>query len=280
VDRIASIGPRGGRKGDPNIGRIAVTARDTYLAVLAGIAGVTALAWFDLWRRAGEMTHDTGAGMNMAMALPQPTPWNVPDLLAAGTMWSIMMIAMMLPSATPMLVFISGVRRSRQATAWLAAPAALFVAGFLVIWLAWSWLAAGLQWTLQASLALSPQMAVARLPLAAVFLAVAGTYQFTPLKHACLSRCQSPLGFLFTQWRDGAWGAAQMGVRYGAYCIGCCWALMAVLFVVGVMNLLWVALLAIFVLLEKTVLRGPWPSRMTGAALIAWALYLLRVSAA
>jgi predicted metal-binding membrane protein len=100
-------------------------------------------------------------------------------------------------------------------------------------------------------------------------------YQFTPLKHACLSRCQSPLGFLLSQWREGTWGAVHMGIRYGASCVGCCWALMGVLFVVGVMNLLWVAALGVFVLAEKTALRGPWPGRVTGGALIAWALYLL-----
>ena len=264
--------------------RSAVLSRDLYLVVLAGIGGLAALAWFDLWRRAGAMAHDAGTGMNMAMSTPQPMPWNAPDLLAAGAMWSIMMTAMMLPSATPMLLFFFGVQRSRRGApsyagrpaGGLGAATVFFVAGFLVIWLAWSWLAAGLQWTLQAFVALSPQLMVTRLPLAAAFLAVAGVYQFTPLKHVCLSRCQSPLGFLLTQWRDGAWGAAQMGVRYGAYCVGCCWGLMVLLFVVGVMNLLWVALLAIFVLFEKTVLRGPWPGRVTGALLIGWALYLLR----
>lgn len=178
-----------------------------------------------------------------------------------------------------MLLFFSGVQRARRAAGGPGAATAFFVAGFLAIWLAWSWLAAGLQWTLQAFFALSPQLMVTRLALAAAFLAVAGVYQFTPLKRACLGRCQSPLGFLLTQWRESAWGAAQMGVRYGISCVGCCWALMAVLFVVGVMNLLWVALLAIFVLLEKTVLRGPWPGRVTGALLIGWALYLLRAPA-
>ena len=262
--------------------RIAATSRDIYLVVLAGIGGLTALAWFDLWRRAEAMAHDAGAGMNMAMPMPQPMPWNVSDLLGAAAMWSIMMTAMMLPSAAPMLLFFSRVQRpsyARGPAGGLGAATAFFVAGFLVIWLAWSWLAAGLHWTLQAFFALSPQLMVTRLPLAVAVLAIAGVYQFTPLKQACLSRCQSPLGFLLTQWRDGAWGAARMGARYGTYCVGCCWALMAVLFVVGVMNLLWVALLAMFVLLEKTVLRGPWPSRVTGTLLIGWALYLLRAPA-
>lgn len=152
----------------------------------------------------------------------------------------------------------------------------VFAGGFLAVWSIWAWLAAGLQWALQARLVLSPQLMMVRLPLAGAFLIIAGLYQFTPLKHVCLARCQSPVGFLLSRWRNDAWGQAQMGLRYGTYCAGCCWALMGVLFVVGVMNLLWVAVLAIFVLMEKTVLRGPWPGRVTGVALIAWALYLLR----
>jgi predicted metal-binding membrane protein len=247
--------------------------------VVAGIAGLTAVAWLDLWRRAAEMMRDQGMGMSMAMVMPRANPWSVPDLLAAGTMWSIMMIAMMLPSATPMLLFLSNVQRTQQATGPVAIPAGLFATGFLGVWVAWAWLAAGLQWALQAHLVLSPQFTVVRLPLAAAFLIVAGLYQFTPLKRTCLARCQSPLGFLLSQWRSGTWGVAQMGIRYGTYCVGCCWALMGLLFVVGVMNLLWVAVLAIFVLLEKTALRGPWPGRSTGVALIAWALYLFRAPA-
>ncbi len=256
--------------------RAAFPSRDLFL-VVAGVAGLTGLAWFDLWHRAGAMAKDAGMdmGMGMAMAMTPPVPWSLPDLIAAGAMWSIMMTAMMLPSATPMLFFFAGVQRTRRTTGQTVVPSGIFAAGFLLIWLAWSWLAAGLQWALQASLVLSPQLAIARLPLAAAFLVLAGLYQFTPLKHACLARCQSPLSFLFTQWREGPWGALEMGVRYGGYCVGCCWALMGLLFVVGVMNLLWVALLAIFVLMEKT-MRGPWLGRVTGVALIVCALYLLR----
>lgn len=245
--------------------------------VVAGIACLTALAWLDLWRRNSEMTHNSA--MSMAVVMPRMNSWSTPDLLAAGAMWSIMMIAMMLPSATPMLLFFSAVRRARPTTGRVGVQTALFAAGFLSMWVAWAWLAAGLQWALQARLVLSPQLAVMRLPLAAAFLVIAGLYQFTPLKHACLARCQSPLGFLLSRWRDGSWGAARMGIRYGVQCVGCCWALMGLLFVVGVMNLLWVAVLAAFVLIEKTALRGPWPSRVTGGALIAWALYLLSAPA-
>jgi predicted metal-binding membrane protein len=242
--------------------------------LLAGVAGVTALAWFDLWRRAGAMMQVDGMGMNMAMAAP--APWRMPELLAAGAMWSVMMVAMMLPAATPVLTLFSAAQRSRTAVPRGVAPAGLFAAGFVALWMAWSWLAAGVQWILQGALVLSPQLTVVRTPLAAVILAVAGLYQFTPLKDACLARCRSPLGFLLSEWRNGPWGALRMGVRYGVFCAGCCWALMGLLFVVGVMNLLWIALLSIFVLVEKTALRGPWPGRIAGAALIAWSLYVLR----
>lgn len=253
--------------------------RVTGFIVVAGIAGLTALAWLDLWRLAGAMRHDSGPGMSTAMVMPGANPWSLPDLLAAGAMWSIMMIAMMLPSAMPVLPLVSDALRARRPAGANGIPAGLFAAGFLLIWVAWAWLAAGLQWTLQARLVLSPQLTVARLPLAAAFLILAGVYELTPVKHACLARCQSPLGFVLSRWRSGAWGAARMGVRYGVDCVGCCWALMGVLFVVGVMNLVWVAALAIFVLLEKTALRGPWPGRVTGTVLIAWALYLLRAPA-
>lgn len=257
--------------------RVAAGPRELML-VAGGIGGVTALAWFDLWHRAGAMMPAPGTEMSMAMAAP--APWSVPDLITAGVMWSVMMIAMMLPSAAPMLILFSSTQRSRTAAHRTAGPAAgIFAAGFVLLWIAWSCLAAAMQWTLQASVALSPELTVARMPLAAAILVVAGLYQFSPLKDACLARCRSPLGFLLSEWRDGAGGALRMGFRYGAFCAGCCWALMGLLFVVGVMNLAWIAVLSIFVLVEKTVLRGPWPGRVTGAALIAWALYLVRAPA-
>lgn len=246
------------------------------VVIVAGIASLTVLAWLDLWQRNLGMD----AGIGMAMVMPRPMPWNPPDLVAAVLMWNIMMIAMMLPSATPMLLFFSGVQRARRLAGTTAVPAGVFAAGFLLIWLAWSMLAAGVQWALQSFLVLSPQLAVTRLPLTISLLLLAGLYQFTPLKHACLTRCQTPLGFLFTQWREGTWGALRMGVHYGAYCVGCCWALMGLLFVVGVMNLLWIALLAIFVLIEKAAVRGSWLGHVTGVALIVWAVYLLRSGSA
>jgi predicted metal-binding membrane protein len=121
---------------------------------------------------------------------------------------------------------------------------------------------------------LSSDLAMSSAWLGAAVLSLAGVYQLTPLKDACLRRCQSPLGFLLGHWRDGVRGALGMGVRHGAFCLGCCWALMALLFVGGVMNLAWVAALAVFVLAEKALARGRWLSRVSGVVLILWAVWL------
>ena len=236
--------------------------------VLGGVIGLTALAWLELWRRAG--------GMGMDAALPWPMPWGLANLAAAALMWGVMMTAMMLPSAAPILLLFASVQRRRRELGEAATPTGLFAAGYLAIWLAWSLLGAGLQGALQALLLLSPHLATTSTLLGAGFLLLAGCYQFTPWKNACLVQCRSPLGFLLSRWREGRRGALLMGLHHGAYCVGCCWALMGLLFVGGVMSLLWVAALAGFVLLEKAVARGPLLSRVAGLALIGWAVYLLR----
>jgi predicted metal-binding membrane protein len=239
-------------------------SRERWL-VLAGIVAVTALAWLDLWRRAG-------AGMDMAM--PEMTPWSLADFGVALAMWAVMMVAMMLPSAAPMLLLFATLQRKRRAEGQPATPVAVFVAGYLLAWGGFSVLAAGLQGFLQRAMLLSPMLTTTNALLGGVILVVAGLYQITPLKNACLVRCQSPIGFLLTEWRDGGAGALVMGLRHGGYCVGCCWALMALLFVGGVMNLAWVAVLTVFVLAEKALARGPWLSRASGAALIAWGVWL------
>ena len=239
--------------------------------VLGGVVGLAALAWLDLWRRAGQM----GMGTGMEAAMPRQMPWSPADLGTAMAMWGVMMVAMMLPSAAPVLLLYSTAQRKRQGETEGARLVGCFAAGYLLVWLAWSALAAGLQWALQMLALLSPHLATTSTFLGAAFLLLAGGYQFTPWKNACLVQCQSPLGFFFTHWRDGAWGAIRMGMHHGAYCLGCCWALMGLLFVGGVMNLAWVAALAGFILLEKAVARGPWPSRIAGAAMMGWGFGLL-----
>ena len=241
------------------------------LVVLGGIAILAGLTWLDLWRRASEMAmHEA-----MGMAMPAGAPWDPVDLARTGVMWGVMMIAMMLPSATPLLVLFTRSQRLRVGVAEGSWRTGLLATGYLVVWLGWSALAAALQWVLHALLLLSPDAALTSALAGGALLMVAGLYQVTPWKQACLRRCQSPLGFMLAHWREGRAGAFRMGVAHGVYCVGCCWALMALLFVGGVMNLLWVAALAVLVLLEK-VIPGRWLSYASGAALIAWGLFVLR----
>ncbi len=235
--------------------------------VLGGVVMVAGLAWLDLWRRARGV---------MDMAMPAMEPWSVAELGAILAMWLVMMVAMMLPSAAPMLLLFAATQRGRV-TAGAPATVVAFAAGYLLVWGGFSMAAAALQALLQQSMLLSSTLAMTGW-LAPAVLALAGLYQLTPLKHACLRRCRSPLGFLLSRWRDGIAGALAMGVRHGAFCLGCCWALMALLFVGGVMNLAWIAVLALFVLGEKMLPRGVWLSRISGVALLAWAVWLAAAS--
>jgi predicted metal-binding membrane protein len=244
----------------------------TQFVVFGGVTVLVVMTWFDLWRRASEMHMHMG----MAMAMPRQSPWGLADLGSTAVMWGVMMIAMMLPSAMPMLVLFVRSQRPRLGPAEGSWRAGLLVAGYLIVWLGWSGLAAGLQWALNASLLLSPGAAVTSALAGGTLLVLAGVYQLSSWKYACLVQCQSPLGFLLARWRDGRWGAFRMGIAHGLYCVGCCWALMALLFVGGVMNLIWIAALAVFVLLEKAVVRGRWFSYASGGGLVAWGLYVLR----
>ena len=232
--------------------------------ILTGVVAVAALAWFDLWRRARGM---------LDVAMPEMEPWSLAEFGAILAMWLVMMIAMMLPSAAPMLLLFAGTQRGHAAGGHSSTLVA-FAGGYLLVWGGFSVAAAALQALLQQRMLLSSDLAMTSAWLGAAVLTLAGVYQLTPLKDACLLRCQSPLGFLLSRWRDGVRGALLMGVRHGAFCLGCCWALMALLFVGGVMNLAWVATLAVFVLAEKALARGAWLSRVSGVALIAWAVWL------
>jgi len=243
----------------------------TQFVVLGGVTALVVMTWFDLWRRASE----THMHVAMAMAMPRQAPWDLADLGSTAVMWGVMMIAMMLPSATPMLVLFARSQRPRLGPAEGSWRTGLLAAGYLVVWLGWSVLAAGFQWALNASLLLSPGAAITSALAGGALLVLAGVYQLSSWKYACLLQCQSPLGFLLARWRDGRWGAFRMGLAHGVYCVGCCWALMALLFVGGVMNLTWIAALAVFVLLEKAVVRGRWYSYASGGGLVAWGLYVL-----
>jgi predicted metal-binding membrane protein len=202
-----------------------------------------------------------------AMGMAVSTSWTVVDLLFAFTMWAVMMVGMMAPSATPVLVLFAAAQRGRGApgASWAVL---IFALGHVAVWTAFSAAATGLQWLLQHMSLLSPMLATSRSQLGAAILIAAGAYQLTPWKNRCLSHCRSPLGFLMTSWRDGKLGSLKMGLHHGVYCLGCCWALMCVLFVVGVMNLIWVAALTLFIFVEKVGPAGASIARVAGAGMI------------
>jgi predicted metal-binding membrane protein len=151
----------------------------------------------------------------------------------------------------------------------------LFVLGYLAIWTGFSLLATLAQWGLHAAALLSPEAVSTSPVLGSALLTAAGVYQWSPLKHACLRRCRSPLGFLMTEWREGPGGALIMGLRHGVFCVGCCWALMALLFITGVMNLLWIAAIAGFILIEKVIPAGEYVARLAGLLLIGFGILMV-----
>ena len=244
-----------------------VLKRDRWI-VLFSLFAVTGLAWLYLVLLALDMNDMTA--MVGAMAKVRASAWSAVDFGLILVMWAAMMVGMMLPSASPMILMFARINRRQRDRNERFVPTGIFVAGYVAAWSAFSLVATLLQWGLRDLGLLSPTMASTNAALGGLVLVAAGLYQWTPLKNACLRHCQTPLGFLTTRWRDGAGGAFRMGLGHGVYCVGCCWALMALLFVVGVMNLLWVAALAGFVFLEKIAPPGPWPSRLAGTALIAW----------
>jgi predicted metal-binding membrane protein len=239
--------------------------------VLLGLAAIIVLAWtYVLYMAWGMENMDVGMDM---MLMPRMTDWQPVDLLLVFLMWAVMMVAMMLPSSLPMMLAFSRDTRT-PAGQGITRPGA-FIAGYLLVWTAFSMAMTLLQWVLLESRLINPMME-SRSPLfGGLLLVAAGIFQFTPLKNACLAACRSPLSFLMTEWRPGVRGAWVMGLRHGAYCTGCCWLLMALLFLLGVMNVLWIAALAALVLVEKTWPRGQWTSKASGAALLAWGAVLL-----
>lgn len=247
------------------------------LVVVAGLVAVVVMAWGWLHAGAGmgmsaiEMTAMAG----MDGCLMQPAIWTPAYALLMVSMWWVMMVAMMLPSAAPMLLLFARVNRKEKAGGPPLAGTGIFAAGYLAAWGAFSAVAAGLQWRLESSRLLSPMLETTSVWLGAGILIAAGLWQLTPLKTVCLRHCRSPLGFLIGRWRAGRAGAFRMGLEHGAHCLGCCWFLMGLLFVGGIMNLYWIAGLAVFVLLEKTVPLGHWLGRLAGAGLVAWGVLLL-----
>ncbi len=215
---------------------------------------IAALAWVWLWRESVAMGPDTSMpGMEMPGAAMVPPSDAAAYLTSAVVMWFLMMIAMMLPSAAPMILLYGGLARRARAQGAVLAPTSVFAAMYLAVWGGFSALAALAQWLLVRSGAISEMgLAFGNQRIGGALLILAGLYQATPLKRACLDNCRSPLSFLMRSWRPGWVGAARLGLAHGISCLGCCALLMALLFVFGVMNLVWVAGLALLVLAEKT----------------------------
>ena len=250
---------------------IALLRHDRTL-VLAGLAGVIALAW--VWLLAGAGLHmdqmDMGAGQIMLMA-PAWTPGYAATIFL---MWIVMMAAMMLPSAAPAILLVAALTRQRGERHAIVSSSQ-FALGYLAIWGAFSLAATALQFVLDRARLLSEAMASGSVVLAALLLIAAGVYQWTPWKQACLRHCRSPMGFLTRYWRQGPLGPVRAGAWHGAFCLGCCWMLMGLLFVGGLMNMLWIAGLALLVLVEKLLPFGRRVSQITGAALIGWGVFVL-----
>ncbi len=232
------------------------------------LVAVAALAWGTLIALEGAMGQMGGEGPIARIVHPMMRPDAAgPYLVATALMWVVMMVAMMMPAVLPTARAVDRVGRGSE-----GAYPALFASGYLGVWSAFGLLAASLQWALHRSgwlvgegLALAPAVGGG-------VLVAAGAYQLTPWKDACLRHCRSPLGFVLEHWRPGAAGALEMGARHGAYCVGCCWMLMLLMFAGGAMSVLAMAAISVFILLERVVPEGPWVTRLPGFALLALGL--------
>lgn len=271
-----------------------VLRRDRLVVVIALVA-VIVLSWAYILAGAGmgmsafemtQMTQSVGVsdsaqpsmqemstGGTAADSLMATGTWTVGYAVVIFLMWWVMMLGMMLPSAAPLLLLFARMMRKEKGAPYV--PTGVFALGYVVMWAAFSAIVTGAQWGLEASGLLSGIMVGTSAVLAAALLIAAGVWQLTPLKNACLRHCRSPIGFLSAHWRPGRTGAFRMGLVHGAFCLGCCWFLMALLFYGGVMNLYWIIGLALYILIEKLLPAGVRIGQLTGVALIAWGAVLL-----
>jgi predicted metal-binding membrane protein len=207
-------------------------------------------------------------------------PWSAGQFGTRLVMWTVMMVAMMTPTAAPMTLVYAAVARKAAKEGNPVAPTFVFVGGYLAVWALFSVAATAAQGGLDRMALLSPMMVSASPLLGGGLLVGAGVYELTPLKHACLAHCRAPAHFISRHWRRGFVGSFRIGLALGLYCLGCCWVLMGLLFVGGVMNLLWVAAIAVFILIEKAIPFGETGGRVAGVAMILVGLSSLVASVA
>ena len=231
--------------------------------VITGIAIILAASWaFVAW-----MTLDSSHSI-VKLMMPINASWSLSSIVAVFVMWTMMMLAMMLPSAAPMILNFDRISKHRSNHSTSRPDSLVFVGTYVVVWVACSVLATGLQWGLQRSGMLSTMITSQSAWLASSIFILAGSYQFSPLKHACLGRCRNPLIFLMQEWREGLSGVWIMGLKHGLYCAGCCWALMLLLFTAGAMNLVWILFLMLLVAFEKWPHSPIWITHTYGAVLV------------
>ena len=243
-------------------------ARRDRVLVLAAVAGLAVISWAYLIYL-GFQNKPVTRGMAMPMV------WSAVDFVFMFVMWAIMMFAMMLPSVTPAVMIFDRVSVKRVSAGRPPAPTSAFIFGYLLIWVAFSLIATVANWGLHANGTMTGMMGRVAPEVAGFLMIAAGVFQWTPAKNACLEHCRSPMSFLIQNWREGFSGAARMGLSHGAYCLGCCWMLMLLLFALGVMNLPWVAVLTVAILAEKTLPHGRVISRALGVVLVVWGFVLI-----
>lgn len=240
--------------------------------VLAVVLAVIFAAWGYLFYQHHQMSSQPMSSMWMPPS--EPLAWGSTDFVLVYFMWAVMMAAMMLPSAIPMILAFAWVCRRQNKTSDKLTY--LFISAYLGVWLVFSSALTLLQWQMHGLAWLSPMMDNENSISAAGILFLAGFYQFMPIKNACLVHCKTPMGFLMNEWQDGPAGAFNMGMKHGGYCVGCCWAQMLIMFVVGVMNLLGMALMTLLVISEKAMpLKSKFICQTVGVAFLAWGIFLL-----
>ena len=232
------------------------------MVVSFGLLLVVALSWGYIL---------TGAGIDMGSTMmARTTIWTPSYTVLVFVMWWVMMMAMMLPSAAPMILLFETVNKNASMQTSAVVPTFIFASGYLLVWAGFSAVAILLQWFLTANDLLNGMMQSSSPYLGGALLISAGLYQFTALKEACLLKCRTPLSFVMEHWHPGRTGALKMGTLHGVYCLGCCWFLMGLLFFGGVMNIVWIAGLALYVLIEKLTSYGPLLGKIAGAGFIVW----------
>ncbi len=252
------LSPTNTEGGSPIVPTLPIRNR---IVIWSALGAITALSWLYLVRM--PMTPRDLGSIGALLTATMSPHWA--EVWLTFMMWAMMMVAMMVPSASPMIETYVRIARARSGAS--AYNVWLFAVAYVVVWALFSTAATAGQIALQRGALITSGFVTTPL-ISGMILAIAGLYQLTPLKQACLSHCRSPIGFFMTEWRDGGTGAFKMGLKHGAFCVGCCWMLMALLFVLGVMNLLWVAAISVFVLLEKVTPYGRAIARVTGVAML------------